>query len=216
MNTSRLFSIGEEYKHLVLLIRTLGYFRKARKRDLIDKHFAERIMLGVTQVNGCPICSYTHTKMALEMGMDEEQIKELLGGEQGNVPQEQLKAVMFGQHYAEEKGRVSEKAWNEIVHVYEEDTAKGILGTIRLMMMGNIWGVVIGLFKDRIQHGKVDERSSIGYELLLIFAMIPFLPVASIHALILSIARRPLIKFGEFEDNTDSMSSHSPENPEDK
>lgn len=56
MNTSRLFSIGEEYKHLVLLIRTLGYLQKARKRDLIDKRFSERIMLGVTQVNGCPTC----------------------------------------------------------------------------------------------------------------------------------------------------------------
>lgn len=85
---------------------------------------------------------------------------------------------MFGQHYAEETRRPSEKAWNEIVHVYEEDTAKGILGTIAWWWWKH-WGVVIGLFKDRIQHGKIDERSSIGYELLLIFAMIPFLPIAS-------------------------------------
>ncbi len=197
MNTSRLFTVGEEYKHLVLLFRTVHYMSKARRKKLIDKHFTERIMLGVTQVNGCPLCSYAHTKMALEMGMEEKQIEDLLGGELDDVPPEQLKAVLFGQHYAETKGRPSRAAWDEIVHVYGEDAAKGILGAIRIMMVGNIWGVAIGLLKDRIQHKKVDKRSSLGYELLLTFAMFPFFPIAAIHALILAIFRIPLLKFGE-------------------
>ncbi len=197
MNTSRLFTVGEEYMHLVLLMRTVRYVSKARRHELLDKHFMERIMLGVTQVNGCPLCSYAHTKMALEMGMEESQIEELLDGELGNIPQGQLKAVLFGQHYAEMKGKPSQASWDEIVHVYGEDTAKGILGTIRIMMVGNIWGVVIGLLKDRIQHRKVDERSSLGYELLLTFAMIPFIPIAAIHALILATAGAPLLKFTE-------------------
>ncbi|WP_256205872.1 carboxymuconolactone decarboxylase family protein [Carnobacterium iners] len=38
----------------------------------------ERIMLAVTQVNGCSVCSYTHTKMALEVGMKSEKIKNIL------------------------------------------------------------------------------------------------------------------------------------------
>jgi len=197
MNTSRLFTVGEEYKHLVLLFRTVHYMSKARREELMDKHFMERVMLGVTQVNGCPLCSYAHTKMALEMGMEEKQIEDLLGGELDDVPAEQLKAVLFGQHYAETKGRPSKAAWDEIVEVYGEPTAKGILGTIRIMMVGNIWGVVIGLLKDRIHHKKVDPRSSLGYELLLTFAMIPFIPIAAIHALILWILGTPLLKFGE-------------------
>ncbi len=199
MNTSRLFSVGEEYAALVLLFRTARYIRKARKQELLDKHFMERIMLGVTQVNGCPLCSYAHTKMALEMGMEEQQIEELLGGELGNIPQEQLKAVLFGQHYAETKGRPSKQAWHEIVEVYGEDGAKGILGTIRIMMVGNIWGVAIGLLRDRIKYRKVDERSSLGYELLLTFAMIPFIPIAAVHALVVSLAGAPLLKFEDDE-----------------
>lgn len=199
MNTSRLFTVGEEYKHLVLLMRTVRYVGKARRQELLDKHFMERIMLGVTQVNGCPLCSYAHTKMALEMGMEESQIEELLGGELANIPPEQLKAVLFGQHYAEMKGKPSKEAWGEIVHVYGEETAKGILGTIRIMMVGNIWGVVIGLLKDRIQHRKIDERSSLGYELLLTFAMLPFIPIAAIHALISALIGAPLLKFSEEE-----------------
>lgn len=199
MNSSRLFTVGEEYKHLVLLMRTVRYVGKARRQELLDKHFMERIMLGVTQVNGCPLCSYAHTKMALEMGMEESQIEELLGGELANIPPEQLKAVLFGQHYAEMKGKPSKEAWGEIVHVYGEETAKGILGTIRIMMVGNIWGVVIGLLKDRIQHRKIDERSSLGYELLLTFAMIPFIPIAAIHALISALIGTPLLKFSEEE-----------------
>jgi len=170
---------------------------KARKKELLDKQFMERIMLGVTQVNGCLLCSYAHTKMALEMGMEEKQIKELLGGELDNIPPEQLKAVLFGQHYAETKGRPTKSAWEEIVHVYGEDAAKGILGTIRIMMVGNIWGVVLGLLKDRIQHHKVDKRSSLGYELILTLSIIPFIPIAAIHALILGIFRTPLLTFGD-------------------
>ncbi len=200
MNTSRLYTVGEGYNHLVLLFRTVRFVSKARRQELLDKHFMERIMLGVTQVNGCPLCSYAHTRMALEMGMEESQIEELLGGELDNIPPEQLKAVLFGQHYAETKGKPSQAAWNEIVDVYGEDAGKGILGTIRIMMVGNIWGVVIGLLKDRIQHRKVDERSSLGYELLLTFAMIPFIPIAAIHAQILALVGTPLLKFSQKED----------------
>lgn len=197
MQASRLFTVGEGYKALVLLFRTVGKTSKARKQGLLDKHFMERIMLGVTQVNGCPLCSYAHTKMALEMGMQEEQIEELLDGELKNIPQEQLKAVLFGQHYAEMKGNPSQRAWEEIVHVYGKDTATGILGTIRIMMVGNIWGVVIGLLKDRIQLKKVDVRSSLGYELLLTFSIIPFLPIAVMHALAAALIGTPLLKFAE-------------------
>lgn len=66
MQASRLFTVGEGYKALVLLFRTVGKTSKARKQGLLDKHFMERIMLGVTQVNGCPLCSYAHTKMPLK------------------------------------------------------------------------------------------------------------------------------------------------------
>lgn len=199
MNTSRLYTVGEGFRHLVLLFRTVRFVSKARKQELLDKRFMERIMLGVTQVNGCQLCSYAHTKMALEMGMEEQQIQELLGGELDNVPSEQLKAVLFGQHYAETKGRPTQAAWDEIVTVYGKEAAKGILGTIRIMMVGNIWGVVIGLLKDRIQHRKIDERSSLGYEVLLTFAILPFIPVAAIHALISALIGTPLLKFSEEE-----------------
>ena len=197
MKPGRLFTVGEGYVALVLLIRTVRYVKLARKKELLDKLFMERIMLGVTQVNGCPLCSYAHTKMALEMGMEAQQIEELLAGTLDNIPQEQLKAVLFGQHYAETKGRPSEKAWDEIVQTYGQDTAKGILGTIRIMMVGNIWGIVLGLLKDRIKHREVDTRSSLGYELLLTFSILPFIPIASIQALISKLIGTPLIKFNE-------------------
>lgn len=118
--------------------------------------------------------------MALEMGMEAQQIEDLLAGTLEDIPQGQLKAVLFGQHYAETQGRPSEKAWDEIVQTYGQDAAKGILGTIRIMMVGNIWGIVLGLLKDRIKHRKVDIRSSLGYELLLTFSILPFIPIASI------------------------------------
>lgn len=197
MEPGRFFTVGEGYEALVLLLRTVRSVRIARKEELLDKHFMERIMLGVTQVNGCPLCSFAHTRMALEMGMEEKQIEELLDGELGNVPHEQLKAVLFGQHYAETKGRPSRQAWNEIVQVYGEDAAWGILGAVRIMMVGNIWGIVLGLLKDRIHRHKVDERSSLGYELALTLSILPSLPIAAIDAFISTITGKTLLLFGE-------------------
>ncbi|WP_085558880.1 carboxymuconolactone decarboxylase family protein [Carnobacterium iners] len=51
---------------------------QVKKKELSSPHFMERIMLAVTQVNGCSVCSYTHTKMALEVGMKSEKIKNIL------------------------------------------------------------------------------------------------------------------------------------------
>ncbi len=197
MNTSRLYGAGEGYHHLVLLFRTVRFVRKARKLGLLDKHCMERIMLGVTQVNGCRLCSYAHTRIALETGMEASQIANLLGGELGDIPPDQIRAVLFAQHYAETKGRPSQSSWEEVVHAYGEDGAKGILGATRIIMVGNIWGVVIGFLQDRIHRRIVDPQSSLGYELALTFCMLPFMPIAAIHALAATLAGAPLLRFSE-------------------
>ncbi|MDT4763403.1 carboxymuconolactone decarboxylase family protein [Sphaerochaeta sp. PS] len=192
---SRLYSIGEAYQALVVLFRSIRHVRKAKKKGLIDRLFMERIMLAVTQVNVCPLCSYAHTRMALEMGMASQDIKQLLSGELEQVPDDQLKAIMFSQHYAETKGRPTRKAWDEIVLEYGDCAAKGILGSARIIMVGNIWGVVLGLLQRRISDHSKDTRSSLGYELLLTFSILPFLPLAALHSIVASLVGTPLLRF---------------------
>ncbi len=50
------------------------------KAILVSKEFVEGLELGVKKVNGCPACSYQHTKMALRVGMSNEERSSLLSG----------------------------------------------------------------------------------------------------------------------------------------
>lgn len=106
-----LHSINEIYNITVKAVRTMPYLKKARQKSDMDQQFMERIMLTVTEVNGCEICSYAHTKMALEAGMKDEEIENMLAGVSDNIPAEQLSAIMFAQHYADTRGFPSLKSW---------------------------------------------------------------------------------------------------------
>ena len=64
----KLYSVPESYWILYQGFSTVKYMFKAKKNKELSPDFIERIMLAVTEVNGCAICSYAHTKMALEAG----------------------------------------------------------------------------------------------------------------------------------------------------
>lgn len=190
----KLYSIKESYFITYNLFRSIPKFIAAKKHNLLNKCFIERIMLAVTEVNGCDICSYAHTKMALESGMTNEEIEQMLAGGIDDVPAEELPAVMFAQHYADARGRPSKEAWDRIVDVYGIDIAKGILGAIRIIMLGNTYGVAWSSFFGRFKR-KPNNRSNLGYELGIIISPMFFFPMAFTCALLATIFKVPLIKF---------------------
>ena len=49
----------------------------------------------MTEVNECAICSYAHTKRALETGMTNDEIQDMLNGIMDNVPAEEVAGVML-------------------------------------------------------------------------------------------------------------------------
>lgn len=193
---NKLYSLFEFYRIVYLAIFSSFNFISAKRKKLLTKQFTERIMIAVTEVNGCAYCSYAHTKMALESGMSEEEIQNMFKGVMEDVPKEEIHAVVFGQHYAESRGRPSKKSWEEIVEIYGLKKAKGILGAIRIMMFGNAQGIAWGSFLDRFKKGKKkDPRSNIFYELGMMLAMFIYPFIAIIHVLLAKLFRRPAIKF---------------------
>ncbi len=190
----RLYSVKESYKVLYDGMRTIRYFSKAKKQGELTPQFIERIMLAVTEVNDCAACSYMHTKMALEAGMDNGEIEKMLSGAFENVPQDELPAVMFAQHYAESKGSPSKKSWDRVVKLYGESKALGILGSIRMIMMGNVYGIILGSFANRFK-AKSDSRSTLVYELSMMISAILLMPIVFIHVLISFLLRTPVIDF---------------------
>jgi len=183
-NKRKKYNIFEGFRNLFQAFRTTKYLKRAEKNGSLDKPFQERLMLAVTEVNGCAMCSYAHTKMALEAGLDSESIRELLSGTFDGIPESQLPAVLFAQHYAETRGKPTKETWNQIVKDYSKPTALGILGAIRMIMVGNTYGVPFGSFIHRFtkDKAKIDERSNLGYELIMILTIIPFTIIALILA----------------------------------
>jgi AhpD family alkylhydroperoxidase len=189
-----LYSLGEFYNITYLAFFSAYDLIYATKNKLLNKHFIERIMLAVTEVNGCEICSYAHTKMALEAGMSNEEIQNMLAGISDDVPEEEMSAVVFGQYYADSRGNPSKESWERILEIYGPQKAKGILASIRVMMLGNASGIPWSSFINRFK-GKSDNRSSIPYEIGMIIATIIYFPVALVQALLAKLIRRPTIKF---------------------
>jgi len=193
------FSVGEAYLTIYRMFRSLPGFRRARHHKLMTQHFSERLMLAVTEVNQCAMCSYAHTKMALEYGMSQDEIDAMLSGDHSAVAQEELPGILFAQHYADSRAKPSREAWQTVVKDYGEAKSIGILGAIRMMTVGNIYGIALGSFIARLTRNTkaVDKRNSLGYELAILLTLPVFLPVAAVHALLASLAGAPVIRFSQ-------------------
>lgn len=189
-----LYSLKDSYIIAYLAFLNFQEFRRAQKQELISKQFIERIMLAVTEVNKCEACSYAHTKMALESGLSNEEIQNILAGIKDEVPLDEMPAIMFAQHYADYKGRPSTESWERITNIYGLAKAQGILGAIRIIMMGNTYAIPWCSFFNRFK-GKPDSRSNLPYELSMILCSFLFIPLALVHALFAKIFKVSLIKF---------------------
>ena len=194
----RLLGIGQGYTAMVRGVRALPKLKKAIKNEALNQHFKERIMLAVTQVNGCAMCSYAHTAMALEMGMNQEEIASLLGDTMDQVPKEEKKGILFAQHMAEKAGKKKKKVYESILLTYGEETTQGIVAAIYVISLGNAYGIPLGSLKARFNKNKSntkDERSTLLYELVMLISCILFLPFALVHALLAEMMKRPFISF---------------------
>ena len=155
------YTVGDIFE--IARLATLTGLAGSRSVARCDRRFSERIMLAVTEVNGCELCSYAHSRFALDAGMDETEVRELLGGVTEGVPGRELVGVAFGQHYADTGGRPDPAAWEEVVGQYGE-ASLCVLRAARTMMWGNALGIPVSALRARIK-GRPYPRSTVGYEL---------------------------------------------------
>ena len=185
----RKYTLAEMYLAFYRAFRNLKYYKRAVKNNCLDKKFAERIMLAVTEVNGCELCSYAHTRMALEAGMDEEEIRELLAGASRSIPDGEATAILFAQHYADTKGNPSDEARGRLIDAYGRPAADGILGVTCMIMMGNVAGIPLSSFINRLK-GKPVKGGNIFLELLTLIIIPVFSLLAFAHAMSVNLFSR--------------------------
>ncbi len=192
----KLYNIRESFMHLIKAFISIKYLSEAKKQGLISYPFQERLMLAVTEVNGCALCSYAHTKMALEAGLSSQEINNLLtGSNQEDTPEDELNAILFASYYAECRSKVDKTIWNKIVNEYGIEKALGILASIRIISVGNVYGIVLGSFISRFKKDKSkrDLRTNLFYELIQLISFIPFTIIAMILSLFLKLFKVLLI-----------------------
>ncbi len=150
--------------------------RAARREGLVDRRFAEKIMLAVTQVNGCRWCNYGHTRAALAAGVRPEELQALMAQEIGQFPEEEAVALAFAQHYAESRDNPDPTAWQRVVDYYGAEKAAAILAYIRMITIGNLYGNTVDALLARLQ-GRPSPQSTLADELGLIAAPLALLTV---------------------------------------
>ncbi len=190
------YSLSECYTTVLKGIRTSKYLIKSKKAKEIDSIFIERIMLAVTEVNGCEMCATGHTKVALAQGISASEINLILLGNTETVSKEESVAILFGKQYANNKGQVPRKLWQSVIDSYGQTKALGILGAIRMIMIGNIYGMALGALQNRIK-GKPVKNSKFIHEISITLSLVVYLPIALIHGLFLNLFKVPIISFNK-------------------
>jgi len=191
---ARTYTPGEAYTVTHEMFRTMGHFPRGKRKNPLGSAFVERLMLAVSQVNGCALCSYMHTAEALKAGLSAEEIRNILSGSIENVPRQECVAVLFAQHYAESKGCPEKASWLRLVETYGKERALSILAVIRTIMFGNVFGIPLGSLLNRIR-GKKRQSFSLLYELGLLIMAVPFFLLGSLHAVCGLLFRSDPIRF---------------------
>ena len=192
----KIYKIKDFFRFIEEAFRTMKYLHISRKKKEINDLFKSRLMLSVTEVNGCKACSWAHTGIALKEGMHKEDIHQILSGNRGNSPLNERTAILFAQHYADTGGMPDMEAWNTLVNTYGKAKSLGILGVIRIIMVGNVYGIGFGALQCRMR-GKPVKESNFLYELGILFSIIPFIIGAPVTVLIKNIRKQNLILHGK-------------------
>ena len=179
----RKFSFLELYLSFLYVPRAFTKLRKNKKEEQISQQFIERLQLAVTEVNGCAACSYAHTTMALREGMSNDEISSFLSGGVDFIKPEEAKAIMFAQHFADNRGYPEKEAYEAIIKEYGQEKAHIILSAVQLMIAGNMFGIPLSAYQSR-RRGKPFKGSTLIYELGMMIGGILVLPIALLHALL--------------------------------
>lgn len=154
---------------MVHLLRDIKWLMNSRQKlhapPTLAKSLVERLMIAVTAVNGCIYCAWAHTKLALDSDIEIDEIRSLLDLDLQQMPDNEINAILFAQHYAETYGHPSPEMVQLLVDSYGLQHSYEILMYIQMITIGNLLGNTIDAFESRL-HDKPPVNGSFWFELL--------------------------------------------------
>jgi AhpD family alkylhydroperoxidase len=127
---------------------------KHAMRGLLSPAFRERLMLSVTQVNQCRYCRSFHSQEALKAGIDQDELATLLEGQiPADTPQDEIPALVYALHWAENNGRPDPQAVQHLTGIYGAEMSEAIHIVLHMIRMGNLLGNTADYILYRLTHG---------------------------------------------------------------
>jgi AhpD family alkylhydroperoxidase len=140
-------------------LRRAGSAARSGPRSAVAADFRERLMLVVTEVNGCRYCSWFHSGSALTAGIPLPELGELLRGRlPQDTPAEQFPALVYAHQWAERDGRPTAEMDTALFGQYGEAQGRAILDLLRMIRIGNLLGNSFDLALFRLSFGLLGLR----------------------------------------------------------
>jgi AhpD family alkylhydroperoxidase len=148
-------NLGELISDSKAIISKRKQIRSLMRGGALSDAFRERIMLAVTEVNGCRYCQYAHAKMALDAGLSQKEIKSLSSGSFHNCPDQEVPALLYAQHWAEQNGQPDVDTREKLFDVYDKTTVESMELAMRMIRMGNLLGNTWDYVVFRLSFGRL-------------------------------------------------------------
>jgi len=162
----RIFTAGTFFKDIGYLIIHTPQIVAALHDEAIGKAFQEKIMTVVTAVNGCTYCAWFHAKVAVDSGINEDELKNLLSLQfNADATTHEIPALLYAQHFAETNRNPTPEMTEKLYSFYGEKTASHIILFICMIFFGNLLGNTWDAVMSRLK-GNPAKDSSVFFEVL--------------------------------------------------
>jgi AhpD family alkylhydroperoxidase len=148
-----------------LLLRSFGTFvlyMPVRWRALVkpatSRALREKVCIGVTSVNDCRWCTWLHTGIALQHGVNLNELQSLLGSDTfGAVDDREATAVLFAQHFAHTLGHPTPAARVALAKQFTPRERLEIMAWIHFIYFTNLAGNSADAWLARFRGWKVAD-----------------------------------------------------------
>ena len=131
-------SLKEYFTLFYLTFKRMMGLRKISHEKEISPQFREKLMVAVSSVNKCAYCSFLHTRTALEQGIPQNEIDDILKNDIKQFSKKDLPGILFAQHFSETKGNVSESALKNVIQTYGEAKTMQMQAFLQSVLFGNL------------------------------------------------------------------------------
>jgi AhpD family alkylhydroperoxidase len=148
-------SFSDFWQDIRFVMQNRQTVKIAMHGDMISKKFQERLMLMVTEVNGCRYCSYYHAKEALKAGISNDELAALMEGSiPKDTPKDEIPALLFAQYWAEVDAKPDPEIQQKFVNTYGAKKSEAIAVILRMIRVGNLSGNLWDYILYRISFGR--------------------------------------------------------------